>query len=399
MSKKVKIGIKDIEKLEFFINEDALKNDYFSLKDLMGIDYDEVSNFIKKELESKKEEYVKQIRNEIYNNESRNIINDFKQSNEYKELYDLKIKFNSLESSLRDKMTIEFSNKLNDLKLEKQEEINKINLEKVNEIKIKEDEFKNKYENIIKAKDDEIVELKRIRKGNSTKQMGENFEDWIENEIRNHFNSNQNVLVQKATETKYNNKPDFIFSITNGSDIQKIIIEAKTQGDTGETKNKTHFQKLDNDRKNNDGIYSILVTELEPEIEFTIQRVNQYQNMFMVRPEYLNVLLDILSIICLKEMKINNDFKNKQMNFEERSKIFHDFNDLKSSIIDTYIKNIESKVNDIIKESEKVIDSGQKIKKYADVVIDTHLSNIRSKLEKFNIEAKIKKIEKLENSN
>ncbi len=399
MSKKIKISIKDIEKLEFFINEDANKNDYFSLKDLMEVDYDQVSNFIKQELESKREEYIKQIKEEIYNNESRNIINEFKNSNEYRELYELKIKFSSLENSLKDKMTIEFSNKLKDIELEKEKQIGKLNLEKVQEISLKEKEFQNKYESLIKQKDEEIAELKRQRKGSSTKQMGENFEDWIENEIRNHFNSNQYISIQKATETKYGQKPDFIFIINSNNNIQKIIIEAKTQGETGDTKNKSHYYKLDNDRKNNDGVYSILVTELEPELEFTIQKVNEYENMFMVRPEYLNVLLDILSIISLKEMQINDEFKNKQMNFEERSKIFQDFNDLKSSILDTYIKNIESKVNEIIKESEKILSSGQKIKDHANVIIDTHLSHIRSKIEKFNIESKIKKIEKLENSN
>ena len=281
-----------------------------------------------------------------------------------------------------------FTTEINTLKnsLQQQELIAK------NKLQEKETEWKNKEDKL----NEEIEVLKRQRYTHSTKTIGENFEDYIANEINEQFGAFDYILNEKATKEIEGKKPDFLFNVFDDTKTlkQTIVIEAKTESLTGKTKNRDHFSKLDGDRKRNNGTYAILVTELEPDVIFSIQRVKEYENMYMVRPEYLLVILNILTVICRKEIMLQKQFENQQINFEEKQKIIDQFEELKAGV-ESQLEHIEKKASDILKQAETIDSSSKKINDAATAIIETNKKTIVNKINNFNIIAKVKRIDKL----
>ncbi|MDE6429103.1 MAG: DUF2130 domain-containing protein, partial [Malacoplasma sp.] len=335
MSKKIKIGIKNNENFEFEILEDAKKGDFFCLKEINEIDFSD----LKKQIENKENDLV----NKKLQQEKENWTNEFKLSNDYRSLVD-KIhqleKINEkLQSDLHNKVELAISNtrietqkEISDLKNEIashkliiENEKNKISLEKdrlisdlenkkneeINELKIKmsnADKDKelalqannNEWELKLKDRENELnnshkEELERIerKKESNVKTLGEDLENWIQNEYNLTFGMIDGCSLEKTTKNIGGHKPDFLFSVYDNKTKQilgKVTIEAKTQMSVSETqkKNKDHFAKLEMDRNNHDSEFALLVSELEPEEIFYIKKVpdEKYQNMFIVRPRY-----------------------------------------------------------------------------------------------------------------
>ncbi len=395
MSKKIKISIKNNEKLEFTLDENASAGDYICINDINEIDLDETRKFFSK-LVSEEEAKLKQ---EIIAKEKQNIINEFKTGNEYqqmqKDLVEANKKYSELKSQQDSQLQLKalevekkFTTEINTLKnsLQQQELIAK------NKLQEKETEWKNKEDKL----NEEIEVLKRQRYTHSTKTIGENFEDYIANEINEQFGAFDYILNEKATKEIEGKKPDFLFNVFDDTKTlkQTIVIEAKTESLTGKTKNRDHFSKLDGDRKRNNGTYAILVTELEPDVIFSIQRVKEYENMYMVRPEYLLVILNILTVICRKEIMLQKQFENQQINFEEKQKIIDQFEELKTGV-ESQLEHIEKKASDILKQAETIDSSSKKIKDAATAIIETNKKTIVNKINNFNIIAKVKRIDKL----
>lgn len=117
-----------------------------------------------------------------------------------------------------------------------------------------------------------------------------------------------------------------MFDPVTKAELVKVVIEAKSENldDTKpKTKNSSHFERLEENRKKWEAEYALLVTELEKEDEFTIKRIpsTNNKNSFMVRPEFFTIILSIIRTIYLKEKEIKqieNSLKSKQELLEER---------------------------------------------------------------------------------
>jgi hypothetical protein len=67
---------------------------------------------------------------------------------------------------------------------------------------------------------------------------------------------------------------------------------------------KTHYAQANNNRNKKECKYSVIVTTLEPETEFNVREINDYPDMWIVRPEFFE---DIITQLRDKEISIFNE--------------------------------------------------------------------------------------------
>ncbi|MGL5246466.1 MAG: DUF2130 domain-containing protein [Mycoplasmoidaceae bacterium] len=415
MSKKIAIKIKELDKKEFFLEEDAKKGDFFCLDDVVVS-----TDYIKEEFNKVISNTANEIVNEKLKTEKKNWENEFKASEEYlklkKESSNFQEKIDLLEKVYKEKEKSFHNDKANEIELIKKESSNfqeKINLlekvykekekslhnDKVNEIELLKKDFtieRQIQENHLKSEINSLKENLEKRNNKNIKIIGEDLEKWILNEFDNHFPINDKVKLTKITKSSNSNDntmADFEFIVlgSNKEIFGSAVIEAKTESETGKTKNITHYQKLDRQRKKMNYHYAILVSELEPEKTFLIKKISDYENMFLIRPSCLMAFLSLIEYISNQRQGIQAlelDFKNKQ-------EIQDEFEKMKNEILENSVRNINKKCEEIQSEIMKIETSSKKIKASIEIVIETHILTIKNKIENFKIESIKKKIEKI----
>lgn len=415
MNKKIKIGLINVNNLEFELLEDGQKGDTFSLKQL---DENKI-NFEKifKQINDRTDKYYNEKLKEELKKQEKQLKDDFLSSKEYKSLenkiikleYELKLEKEKSKKEYDKLIENEYEKyeKMLELELKKQEvSIGDLYNRKINDLenqlKLKNDEYNSK----LKEKDFEynkkIDEIERKRIDN-IKLIGENLENWINNEYNNSFGVHDDCLLEKTTKSIDGTKADFLFKVIDTKDddvLGSVTIEAKSQHSVSNTltKNEQFYSKLEKDRKNNNSEFSLLITELEPNDSFYIKKVNdeKYKNMFVVRPSYFLVFLSIIRYIFLKKKSI----KIKEINFKDKKEIEENFNKMKDEILDNSVKNIDANLLNILKSSDAIQKEIDKINELANMALNKHLNTIRNKIKGFKINTVIKKIENLnENHN
>lgn len=120
-----------------------------------------------------------------------------------------------------------------------------------NEYLIKEQSLKEKYEEKIKDKDEQIAYYKDFKARQSTKMIGESLEQHCNNEFNKIRPLFKNVYFEKDNDARTGSKGDFIFreEDLDGTEIISIMFEMKNEADMTATKHKNEdfFKELDKD--------------------------------------------------------------------------------------------------------------------------------------------------------
>ena len=154
---------------------------------------------------------------------------------------------------------------------------NKLKLEE-SQAQNRENSIKEQFTAQLKAKDETIAFYKDFKARESTKQIGEDLEQYCLAE----FNKNRAIGFQNAYFDKDNevskasgSKGDFIFRDFSGEGDDKIefisiMFEMKNQADETATKHKNEdfFKELDKDRKEKNCEYAVLVSMLEEDNDY-----------------------------------------------------------------------------------------------------------------------------------
>ncbi len=122
MSKKIKINIKDYEKLEFFIEEDASKGDFICLHDVNEINLEDTKTFFNKLVAEEREK----LKQEIIIKEKQNIINEFKTGHEYLQLQNDLVKANNKYNELKVQQDLQLKLKVEETAKQFADEINNL---------------------------------------------------------------------------------------------------------------------------------------------------------------------------------------------------------------------------------------------------------------------------------
>lgn len=273
---------------------------------------------------------------------------------------------------------------------------NKLKLEQ-SESQLRETNLKQQYDVQLKAKDETIAFYKDFKAKESTKQIGEDLEQYCLSE----FNKNRAIGFQNAYFEKDNevsktsgSKGDFIFRDFSGEGDDKIefisiMFEMKNQADETATKHKNEdfFKELDKDRNEKNCEYAVLVSMLEEDNDYyntgIVDVSYKYPKMYVIRPQFFIQLITILRNAALNSLEYKREIaqiKNQNIditNFESDLNLFKD----------KFLNNVELAMrqhSSAIDEIDKAIKTLQKIKDLFEKS-DNNLRLANNKLEDLTI--------------
>ncbi len=188
------------------------------------------------------------------------------------------------------------------------------------------EKISSQYKQEIDLLEEEIARLKDFQSKLSTKMIGETLEQHCQMvfDLRQQDGCFPNAELSKDNNVVNGTKGDFIFKDydEDGNEIISVMLEMKNQSEIGniKKKNSDHYSKLEKDRTNKNCDYSVLVSNLEPDSEYFnrgIVKVPEFQNMYVVRPNSLLILLSLITSFARKSLDDKREIKKlKNMNID-----------------------------------------------------------------------------------
>lgn len=209
---------------------------------------------------------------------------------------------------------------------------------KVSESQLKEKALQEKYDEQLKAKDEQIAYYKDFKAKQSTKMIGES----LEQHCLNSFNSIRmaafpNAYFDKDNDARTGSKGDFIFKeAKDGVEFLSIMFECKNEADETATKHKNEdfFKELDKDRREKGCEYAVLVSMLEMDNDFynngIVDVSYKYPKMYVIRPQFFIPIITLLRNAALNSLQYQQELvivRSQQLdlnNFEENMRTFKD---------------------------------------------------------------------------
>ncbi len=226
-----------------------------------------------------------------------------------------------------------------------------------------------KYNAILRDKDEQIAYYKDFKAKLSTKGIGESLEQYCLAEFNKvRATAFKGAYFEKDNDATSGSKGDFIFrEQQDGVEFLSIMFEMKNEADETATKHKNEdfLDKLDKDRKVKNCEYAILVSTLEPDNEFYNMGISdvsyRHEKMFVIRPQFF-----IPMITILRDAALNSLSYQKQLVEIKNQNI--DISNFEASLIefkDKFARNYQlasRKFSDAIDDIDKTIRMLQRIK-------------------------------------
>ena len=261
---------------------------------------------------------------------------------------------------------------LKDIVNEKDKEIDSLNTRlesNKNEFLVKEQSLKDKYEEKIKDKDEQIAYYKDFKARQSTKMIGESLEQHCNNEFNKLRPLFKNVYFEKDNDARTGSKGDFIFRETDddGTEIISIMFEMKNEADETATKHKNEdfFKELDKDRKEKNCEYAVLVSLLEIDNDLynngIVDVSHKYEKMYVVRPQFFIPLITLLRGSAMNSLGYKKQLEVVQNQNIDISRFEENMNNFKDAFGRNY-RLASEKFRKAIDEIDKTIDHLQKTK-------------------------------------
>lgn len=290
---------------------------------------------------------------------------------------------------------------LKDIVNEKDKEIDSLNTKlesNKNEFLVKEQSLKDKYEEKIKDKDEQIAYYKDFKARQSTKMIGESLEQHCNNEFNKLRPLFKNVYFEKDNDARTGSKGDFIFRETDddGTEIISIMFEMKNEADETATKHKNEdfFKELDKDRKEKNCEYAVLVSLLEIDNDYynngIVDVSHKYEKMFVVRPQFFVPIITLLRSAAMNALGFKKQLEIVQNQNIDISKFEENMNNFKDAFGRNY-RLASERFQKAIEEIDKTIDHLQKTKE--------HLLKSKDNLRLANNKAEDLSIKKLTSGN
>ncbi len=261
---------------------------------------------------------------------------------------------------------------LKDVLHEKEKEIEALNTKlemDKNAALVKEQNLKDKYEEKIKDKDEQIAYYKDFKARQSTKMVGESLEQHCSNEFNKLRPLFKNVYFEKDNDVKTGSKGDFIFreNDEDGTEIISIMFEMKNESleTVSKHKNEDFFKELDKDRKEKKCEYAVLVSMLEIDNDYynngIVDVSHKYSKMYVIRPQFFIPLITLLRNASMKSLEYKKELQLVQNQNIDIANFEENMNNFKSAFGRNY-RLASEKFKKAIDEIDKTIDHLQKTK-------------------------------------
>ena len=234
---------------------------------------------------------------------------------------------------------------------------------------VKEQNLKDKYEEKIKDKDEQIAYYKDFKARQSTKMVGESLEQHCSNEFNKLRPLFKNVYFEKDNDVKTGSKGDFIFreNDEDGTEIISIMFEMKNESleTVSKHKNEDFFKELDKDRKEKKCEYAVLVSMLEIDNDYynngIVDVSHKYPKMYVIRPQFFIPLITLLRNASMKSLEYKKELQLVQNQNIDIANFEENMNNFKSAFGRNY-RLASEKFKKAIDEIDKTIDHLQKTK-------------------------------------
>lgn len=252
--------------------------------------------------------------------------------------------------------------------------------------------LKDSYETQLKMKDEQVAFYKDFKAKQSTKQIGEDLEQYCMSE----FNKNravgfQNAYFEKDNDASEGSKGDFIFRESeDGVEFISIMFEMKNQMSTTATKHKNEdfFDKLDKDRKKKNCEYAVLVSMLEEDNDYyntgIVDVSYKYPKMYVIRPQFFIPVITFLRNSAMNTLEYKKELAIVKNQNIDVTKFEDDFNDFKTKFykdVTLAVNNHSSAIAQIDKAIKNLLDIKELFEKS-----DNHLRLANNKLEDMTIQ-------------
>lgn len=363
---------------------------------------------LESELNNKKIEEINKKQQEIdrLKIESNNLLeahNREKQSLELKLQLSYQDKLNQNESKIKDLEALIEKLELNQKAIISEKE-NQFNLEIAN--------IQLNHQELIQEKENELNQLKLQRSSLQVKMIGEDLEKWCNSEYEAYAIAGfsnclwyKDTIPSKGTFEDKGTKADYIFEVYSGDNISEsellisVTCEMKSESPTSKTKQKNsdHFNKLNRDRTKNNSQYALLISELEWDTvnDVPIKKVQEYENMYVVRPAYFISFLSLIKSLADKYRDLLKASNEEGITFKESQMILDEFEAFKKTYLENPINALAKEVEQIKKEAQTIYEASHKIVAMSDNIISGRIEDIRVKIERFNINKVANRIKKL----
>lgn len=237
------------------------------------------------------------------------------------------------------------------------------------EAKLRENSLKEQYEAKLKMAQEQIDYYKDLKTRMSTKMVGETLEvhcSTLFNQLLRPIMPN--AYFEKDNDASGGSKGDFIFRDSdNGQEYVSIMFEMKNEMDETSTKHKNEdfFKKLDQDRREKNCEFAVLVSLLEPDSELynggIVDVSHRYEKMYVIRPQFFIPLITLLVQTSKKSIEYQRQLAVARSQSVDVSKFEDQLNDFKDKFGKNY-RLASEKFQTAIDEIDKSILHLQKIK-------------------------------------
>ena len=311
-------------------------------------------------------------------------------------------------SKLKQQLTLikpEYELEIERIKSDYESKINTINLEHSEEI--------NKKNEVINQKDMLYQELQNRKAALNVKMIGEGLETWCNNEMTSYMQNGflnckwyKDNLVVKDEGEATGSKADYIFKIYASEECNEnellagVCLEMKDENPNSihKKKNADYLPALHKNRVKKGCKYAILVSNLELDNpnDLPILKVRDFEDMYIVRPAYMVVLLNMLVSLTTNFKELLLEAKREELEIKAKLDLLNEFEHLKKSYLEDKLTQLEKNVNEIKKQSAGIIGAAEKINGVCNDIINKYLGEIQIKLERFqiNIEKEYRKYNK-----
>lgn len=432
--KKIKVIVKDKTTLELL--ESASAGDIIDLEELVQVD----TSYIDKVIESNKDSIynvklakekelleaqhkleISKLNNKIellkqeFQKEKNDAINE-KENASKEKYYNLEQEYNKL----KDRYDLEISNtkleveksykdQLNDLKKEIESLKLTSEIEKIKGLNA----LKQEYNAIINEKEDTINKLQRSKAAMNVKQTGEDLESWCNNEVLSYMQNGlfnctwekDNLVVRDSNEQK-GSKADYLFKVYVDEKhderdlLASICLDMKDENpdSVNKKKNADYYKQLEQNRIKKNCKYSVLVSNLEIDRpnDVPIFKVREYENMYVVRPAYLMVFLNMITSLTTRFSDIIQNDEKESLALKGKHQLIEDFNKIKNTYLDKPLASLETTIDTIIKNSSIVKDAAKKIDDSCEKIKNDYILEIEQKITRFELKLNNGIIKKLD---
>lgn len=386
-----------ISKLEADINRLNQQAEFnIKLKEKeMDSKYETQINTIKKQEESKYQELEKK-----YNLLSVRLESELKQ----KEL-EIENKYNTELNKLRMEAVL--------LNSKKEVEIQEVKSKAELELSQALNEQKEKFKEELKTKEEIILNLQRQKASLNVKQTGEDLEAWCDNEVISYmqnglFNctwTKDNKVVKGEGEDK-GSKADYIFKVYASEAhnekelLTSVCLDMKDENPDSKIKqtNEHYYKKLEENRIKKDCKYAVLVSNLElakPNV-LPIFKVRDYENMYVVRPGYLMVFLNMIASLSTRFSDLLLSKEHEMIELKSKLDLIEEFKKIKETYLDNPLEALEKQVTAILKSSETIRKASNEIDSACEKINNSYIKKIIDKIDTFEIKLNRAVIKKME---